>query len=140
MNLTGKLSAATIGALLAPAAFALTIDHKAILTLCQLTNTVHGECVSTSEASFLNGTSYIDIDCRVTRDAAPVTQRLETVPAMEDSTRFRTRLDTRLYSTTEFCAVNRSKYHSDFWPTYPVYVGQDKDEKCEWIQGKGVVR
>jgi len=140
MNLTRMLGTAATVVFLAPTASALSIDHKAILTLCQLTGRVHGECISVSEASILNGTSYIDIDCRVTRDAVPVTQRLETMPADEDITFFRTRLHTRLYPTTEFCAINRSKYRSAFWPTYPVIVGQPEGLKCEWVQGSGVVR
>lgn len=140
MNQTGKFGIAAAAVLLAGQASAISIDHKAILTLCQLTNKVHGECVSTSEATIFNGTSFIDIDCRVTRDAIPVTRRLETVPADDDFTFFRTRLHTRLYPTTEYCAINRSKYHSGFWPTYPVIVGQPQGLKCEWVQGTGVVR
>lgn len=119
-------------------AFAISLNHTAKLTFCQLTNKVHGECRSTSEASFLNGTSSIDINCRLSRNGLPVSSRVQSVSATGSATSFKTTLHTTLKTNVEFCAENRSKYHSSFWPLYPIYVGQKASKMCEWVQGSGV--
>lgn len=119
-------------------AFAISLEHKASLSSCPLTKRVHGECHSTSEASFLNGTSSIDINCRLSRNGLPVSSRVQSVSATGSATSFKTTLHTTLKTNVEFCAENRSKYHSNSWPLYPIYVGQKTSKMCEWVQGSGV--
>lgn len=121
-----------------PPAFAISLEHTAKLTFCQLTNKVHGECRSMSKATIFNGTSSIDIDCKISRDGFPVSTRVVNVQAEGKTTSFTTALHTRSKTNVQFCAENRSKYRSDAWPFYPRYVGQQSSKKCQWVQGDGV--
>lgn len=135
---TSRIAFACAILLITSPAFAISLKHTASLSSCPLTKKMHGECVSTSKASFLNGTSSIDINCSITRDGYAVSSRVTNVSAKGDTTSFKTKLHAQLKTNVQFCAENHSKYRNNFWPFYTIYSGQKPSKECEWMQGGGV--
>ena len=120
-------------------AFAIVLTHTATQTTCPLTNSVHGNCLSTStNPSFFDRMHKIDIDCKVRRDGLPMTVRVQTIHTTSEVTSFSTSLHTALAVNTQFCTHNKSKYHMGLI-TSAIVVGQEEGLKCEWIQGGGIL-